>query len=181
MQLHTHAEYPVFPFAPRSRRAALPSSTTVADDPEPHAPTPLARGSRVLVPLAFSLAAVLLIVLGALAGGSGRAAAWQWAQATVEILAAIECARTARRLAGRARLVWGLFAAGLIIWLVTDLAYGLVRLRGVVVPEVSPFDVGWLLFFVPVLVACSSSTATCAPSGAGRGCSTACSSVWPSA
>ncbi len=152
MQLHTHAEYPVFPFASRSRRAALPALATVADDAEPRASSPGVRGSRILLPLAFSLAAVLLIVIGALASGSGRAAAWQWAQATVEVLAAIECARTARRLVGRARLVWALFAGGLTIWLVTDLAYGLVRLRGVVVPEVSPFDVGWLLFFVPVLV-----------------------------
>ncbi len=106
----------------------------------------------LLLPLAVSLSAVLLIVTGALAAGSGRAGAWQWAQATIEVLAAVECARTARRLMGRARLVWALFAAGLTVWAITDLAYGLVRLRGVAVPEVSPFDVGWLLFFVPMLV-----------------------------
>ena len=76
----------------------------------------------------------------------------QWGQAFAEAAGAIGCVIAARHVVGQARWTWSLFAAGLTIWAVTDLAYGATTaLAGVSVPEVSVFDVGWLLFYLPML------------------------------
>jgi diguanylate cyclase (GGDEF)-like protein len=80
-----------------------------------------------------------------------RTALGEWGQAATEGVAAVACALAAAALRGRARLVWGLFSAGLAIWALTDGLYGLAAVRGADIPEVSVFDVGWLAFYGPML------------------------------
>lgn len=72
-----------------------------------------------------------------------------------EAVAALGCALVARRAAGHARIAWGCFASALAIWSLTDGAYLIALVGGVDVPEVSAFDVGWLLFYVPMLTGLS--------------------------
>jgi signal transduction histidine kinase len=78
---------------------------------------------------------------------------WVWlGQSLAEGAAAAMCARAAQHGVGRARLTWGLFAAGLAIWCATDLLYGI---NSIVTGELSDgpniFDVGWLAFYAPML------------------------------
>jgi diguanylate cyclase (GGDEF)-like protein len=80
-----------------------------------------------------------------------RTALGEWGQAAAEAVAAVACAFAAASVRGRARLVWGLFAAGLAIWALTDALYGLAAVRGAEIAEVSLFDVGWLSFYAPML------------------------------
>jgi diguanylate cyclase (GGDEF)-like protein len=80
-----------------------------------------------------------------------RMAIGEWGQATAEAVAAIACGLAAAAVRGRARLVWGLFAAGLATWALTDGLYGLAAVLGADIPEVSVFDIGWLGFYVPML------------------------------
>jgi diguanylate cyclase (GGDEF)-like protein len=79
------------------------------------------------------------------------AALGRWGQALAEAAGAVACARTARGLRGRGRLTWGLFATGLGIWALTDLAVGVAVAFGHAPEPPSPFDVPWLLFYVPML------------------------------
>ena len=80
-----------------------------------------------------------------------RTALGAWGQAASEGAAAVACALAAASVRGRARLVWGLFAAGLGIWALTDGLYGLATVRGADIAEVSVFDIGWLAFYGPML------------------------------
>ncbi|HET6691473.1 MAG TPA: GGDEF domain-containing protein [Miltoncostaeaceae bacterium] len=82
---------------------------------------------------------------------SQRLGMGDWGQAGAEAVAAAACSIAAARTRSRARLVWGLFAAGLSIWAVTDGLYAFAGLRGWDVGEVSLFDVGWLAFYAPML------------------------------
>lgn len=94
--------------------------------------------------------AAMVVVAGVL-GGSRADALTQWTQALPEALAALACLATARHVHGRARWTWGLFATGLGIWAVTDLAYGVAVLAGAEIPEVSVLDAGWIAFYLPML------------------------------
>ncbi len=102
-------------------------------------------------------ALVILATLAVLAVGladpalSERIGLGDWGQAASEAVAAVACALAASRTRSRARLVWGLFAAGLGIWALTDALHGFATLRGWDVGEVSLFDVGWLGFYGPML------------------------------
>ena len=82
---------------------------------------------------------------------SERIALGEWGQAGAEALGAAACALAAARTLGRARLVWTLFAAGQVIWAITDATYGAALLLGASPGEVSIFDVGWLGFYGPML------------------------------
>jgi two-component system, cell cycle response regulator len=75
----------------------------------------------------------------------------EWGQSLAELAAAAACCVAARHTRGRGRLIWGLFAAGQLVWTLTDGGFGLAVMRGVDVPEVSPFDAGWLAFYLPML------------------------------
>ena len=106
-----------------------------------------------LVTAALGLMATVAVLVVGLAdpGLSERIGLGDWGQALAEAVAAAACALAASRTRGRARLVWGLFAAGLAIWSVTDGLHGYATLRGWDVGEVSLFDVGWLAFYAPML------------------------------
>ena len=106
-----------------------------------------------LVTAALGLMATVAVLVVGLAdpGLSERIGLGDWGQAAAEAVAAAACALAASRTRGRARLVWGLFAAGLAIWSVTDGLHGYATLRGWDVGEVSLFDVGWLAFYAPML------------------------------
>jgi diguanylate cyclase (GGDEF)-like protein len=84
---------------------------------------------------------------------SDRIALGEWGQAGAEALGAGACALAAARTPGRARLVWALFAAGQVIWAITDGANGAALLAGASPGEVSLFDIGWLAFYGPMLAA----------------------------
>ena len=75
--------------------------------------------------------------------------------AVSESVAALGCALVARRAAGHARLAWVCFGSALAIWSLTDWAYLVALLTKVDVPEVSAFDVGWLLFYLPMIAGLS--------------------------
>ena len=75
----------------------------------------------------------------------------QVSTATAEAAGAIACAIVARKLSGHPRIAWACFAAALAIWSLTDWAYLVAMLAHVDVPEVSAFDIGWLLFYAAVL------------------------------
>lgn len=74
----------------------------------------------------------------------------QVSSAIAEGVGAIACAFVARKLAGHARIAWACFAAALAIWSLTDWAYLVAMVTHVDVPEVSAFDIGWLLFYAPM-------------------------------
>jgi diguanylate cyclase (GGDEF)-like protein len=95
-----------------------------------------------------------VLLLGVLApDASARLHIGEWGQAMAEGFGALGCALAARRLDGRARLVWCLFAAAQGIWAVTDFSYGLALSLGADPPEVSAFDIGWLSFYAPMAAA----------------------------
>jgi diguanylate cyclase (GGDEF)-like protein len=73
--------------------------------------------------------------------------AGRFAQALGEGAGALACARTARALAGRARLTWGLFATGLGVWAITDAVVGWGLLVGIDPAAPGPFDPSWLSFY----------------------------------
>jgi diguanylate cyclase (GGDEF)-like protein/putative nucleotidyltransferase with HDIG domain len=79
------------------------------------------------------------------------AALGRWAQSLAEGAGAVACALTARNLRGRERWCWALFATGLGIWSLTDLAVGVAVATGNPPTPPSPFDVPWLLFYAPML------------------------------
>ena len=79
----------------------------------------------------------------------------QVSTALSEGVAALGCALVARRAAGHARIAWTCFASALAIWSLTDWAFLVAMLARVDVPEVSAFDIGWLLFYVPMLAGLS--------------------------
>ena len=108
---------------------------------------------RTLVAAAVaSIAAVVTIGLVD-PGLAERIALAEWGQAVAEAAAAVACAVAAAHTRGRARLVWALFAAGQAIWAVTDGAAGALLVAGVEIPEVSPLEIGWLGFYLPMLAA----------------------------
>jgi diguanylate cyclase (GGDEF)-like protein len=106
-----------------------------------------------LVTGALALAAIIgVLSVGFLDPALFEAAAvGEWGQAASEAAAAVACGLAAAAVQGRARVVWGLFSAGLAIWALTDGLYGFAAVRGAEIPEVSLFDVGWLAFYVPML------------------------------
>ena len=67
------------------------------------------------------------------------------------MVGAIACVVAARSLRGRARLTWALFAAGLAVWSLTDVAVGVGLLVGVDPAAPGPFDPSWLSFYVFML------------------------------
>jgi hypothetical protein len=99
-----------------------------------------------------AVGSLALLLAGALSSHAQLSGALlQGAQAWSEAVAALACLLTARHTAGRARLTWGLFASGLLVWTLTDLGYAAATLAGAQIPEVSGFDAGWLLFYAPML------------------------------
>lgn len=79
----------------------------------------------------------------------------QVSSAVAEGAGAVGCAIVARRAAGQARVAWACFSAALAIWSLTDWAYLVAMLTNVDVPEVSAFDIGWLLFYAPMVAGLS--------------------------
>jgi two-component system, cell cycle response regulator len=108
---------------------------------------------RMLVSAAVGSIALVAAVVLAAPGLAGRIALAEWGQAVAEASAAVACAVAAAHTRGRARAVWGLFATGQAIWAVTDGTAGVLLASGHVVPEVSPLEIGWLGFYVPMLAA----------------------------
>lgn len=108
------------------------------------------RGGRWVIGLGLAVTLALLVAGAVLDPPAGEALS-QWAQGVAEAAGAIACAMAAGYVRGRARLTWGLAASGLTLWAATDLAYGAALLAGAEVGDISPFDVGWLGFYVPML------------------------------
>ncbi len=100
---------------------------------------------------ASSLVVAVLVAMLIAPDAAGVQVLGRWAQALGEGLGAVACALCARRLAGPARAAWALFATGLAIWALTDLAVGAWLLAGRPLDTPSVFDVTWLLFYVPML------------------------------
>ena len=108
--------------------------------------------ARMVTAALVILATLVVLAVGLMDPAlSERIGLGDWGQAASEAVAAVACALAAARTRSRARLVWGLFAAGLGIWAFTDGLHGFATVRGWDVGEVSLFDVGWLSFYGPML------------------------------
>lgn len=117
-----------------------------------------ARAKRhLLLAVLMAIGVINTVALAvAVAVGAGFVETFgQVSTALSEGLAAIGCALVARRSLGHARIAWACFAAALAIWSLTDWAYLAALLANVDVPEVSAFDAGWLLFYLPMLAGLS--------------------------
>lgn len=75
----------------------------------------------------------------------------QESAAASKAVAALGCALVARRAVNHARIAWACFASALTIWSLTGWAYLVAMLTRVEVSGVSAFDIGWLLFYPPML------------------------------
>jgi diguanylate cyclase (GGDEF)-like protein len=109
------------------------------------------RWTIVIAALAVATTGLVVGVGVGAPGTAERLQTGEWGQALAELAAACACLAAARHTRGRGRLIWSLFAAGQLIWTVSDGGFGLAVARGVDVPEVSAFDAGWLGFYVPML------------------------------
>ena len=113
----------------------------------------MTRAPRSFVLLALAgLISTVAVVAAMLVAPDATAAqvAGRWGQALAEGAGAVACGLCARRLAGRGRLTWGLFAAGEGIWALTDLAVGVGLIVGIDPAPPSPFDITWLAFYAPM-------------------------------
>ena len=109
------------------------------------------RAGRIIAPIGLSSIVAVLAIGYAFPDLSARIALGEWGQALAEACGAAACGLAARTTYGRARLVWGLFSSGLVIWALTDALYGVALVSGAEPGEVSLFDIGWLAFYVPML------------------------------
>jgi diguanylate cyclase (GGDEF)-like protein len=105
--------------------------------------------------LAVGVASTVTLTV-AVAVGAGFVDVFGQASTTVsEAVAAVACVAVAQRTVGHARIAWACFASALAIWSLTDLAYLVAMLKGIEVPEISAFDIGWLAFYVPMIAGLS--------------------------
>ena len=109
------------------------------------------RAGRIIAAIGLSSIVAVLAIGYAFPDLSARIALGEWGQALAEACGAAACGLAARTTHGRARLVWGLFSSGLVIWALTDALYGVALVSGAEPGEVSLFDIGWLAFYVPML------------------------------
>ncbi len=69
-----------------------------------------------------------------------------WAGDAVQFASAVLCAAAAVRMRGRARVAWGLIAAGILVWTLGDLYWNVLARQSADPPIPSLADVGYLLF-----------------------------------
>ena len=113
--------------------------------------TRLARHGWLAALIVVGVVNTAILAIAVAVGASFVETFGQVSTAVAEGVGAVGCAVVARRSAGHARLAWACFSAALAIWSLTDWAYLVSMLTHVDVPEVSAFDIGWLLFYAPML------------------------------
>jgi diguanylate cyclase (GGDEF)-like protein len=113
------------------------------------------RHALLAVVMTIGLVNTVALALAVVVGAGFVETFGQVSTAVSEGVAALGCGLVARRAVGHARIAWACFGSALAIWSLTDWAFLGALLAKVDVPEISAFDVGWLFFYLPMLVGLS--------------------------